>query len=138
MNATWEDWEQYHHRQQAGNKSPDKTGTYMSNTTFVAAMIILTLLGAVAQTHHAENTATARMALREEHHAKATRELARAKEAARNSTREARIQSFMRQREPSVLENERLTGLIINQDLCESGDAVGRSNKELDMRRKWK
>ena len=58
--------------------------------------------------------------------------------AARGATREQRIENFVRQRDPAVLTNRSLANMIMNPDICDSGDELGRSDKDLDMRRKAK
>jgi len=60
----------------------------------------------------------------------------RLQERAREAGREKRIEEFVRHKDPAVLRNDGLRGLVMNPDLCESGDEVGR-HRELDMKRKF-
>jgi hypothetical protein len=137
-NATWEDWEQYYSNQAQQDPSRKQQQTSsVSNTNIVTVFIVLAFMGGAAQFVHAENMTAANMAFRDERHFQAVRDLEKAKEAARSHTRESRIEQFVRQRDAAVLTDDGLSALVMKPDICDSGDAIGRSDKELDMRRKW-
>lgn len=55
---------------------------------------------------------------------------------AKSRTRSGRIEEFVRQRDPAVLDHEGLAGVVMDPDLCASF-GVG-MDKEMDMRKKFR
>jgi curved DNA-binding protein CbpA len=137
-NATWEDWEEFYSKNAKHGSGARYQKPYVSNKDVVTFFIVLTFLGGAVQWVHAENMTASRLALRDERHFQALRDLEKAKETARSKSRESRIEDFVRQRDAAVMNNPGLLAMVTKPDICDSGDALGRSNKELDMRRKWK
>ncbi|KAF2667189.1 hypothetical protein BT63DRAFT_427588 [Microthyrium microscopicum] len=130
-NATWEDWEAW---RTSREKPPEPQ--YMSNGAFVLLLASLTLGAAAAQGLHAESATHRRAIVREEKHWQANQAWVAAQTKAKMTGREKRIEEFVRTKDPGVLKSKGLMGLVMEPDLCESGDEMGRM-RELDMKRKF-
>jgi curved DNA-binding protein CbpA len=139
-NATWEDWERWRWEQEdeqerKEGKSRKKTEPmYLRNGQFASLLIVLSVCAGAAQAVHAENMTEAKRLVREEKHWLATQEYRKSQEIARRLGKEKRIEEFVRQRDPAVLTQPALKNLVMNPDLCESGDEMGRSKKP-DMKK---
>jgi curved DNA-binding protein CbpA len=141
-NATWEDWEQWrweraHARGDAAATTPKQEPVYLSNGGFGVLVVLLAVAAVAAQVMHAETLTERQRILREENHWKAMKQLEQTKAAKKGMTREERIEEFLRQREPAVMTNKSLAKMMLEHDICDSGDEAGKS-RDLDMRRKTK
>ncbi|KAI9834250.1 MAG: hypothetical protein M1819_003088 [Sarea resinae] len=97
-NATWEDWEKWYQRDA---KSPQEP-VYFSNGVFVSLIGLLAALGGIVQGTRANNFSNTLLDHHEEIHKSSSEDLRRAREGVINpgTTRDERIQSFLRMREP--------------------------------------
>lgn len=99
QNATWEDWERWHARQNGEPQQP----VFVSNGTFVAMLMLFVALGGIGQATRAGNFGSRIIEHRETLHSNASKELRLAREAAaRSGDRNERIQSFLRHREANL------------------------------------
>ncbi|KAK1976250.1 DnaJ domain-containing protein [Colletotrichum cereale] len=97
-NATWEDWERWHHRR--ANAGADRqTPLYMSNASFAALVIAALAVGTIAQTTRMENSSAYMLEKKDAHEAHISEALRRQGEATAGKGREERIERFLRERE---------------------------------------
>jgi hypothetical protein len=144
-NATWEDWEAWHVRQQekeeaAARKGPGKKKpVFASHGSFGTVLITLAIVGGAAQMVHAERMNSVRMLTREEQHYRATLDLEKRRNATRmENDKAARIGSFVRLRDPVVFENAGLAEAVVRPDVCESGQSIAERRKREESRRTGK
>ena len=52
--------------------------------------------------------------------------------------KEARIETFVKQRDPAVFENAGLVEAVVRPDICESGDTIARRRKREESGRRPK
>ncbi|KAK1996837.1 DnaJ domain-containing protein [Colletotrichum falcatum] len=97
-NATWEDWERWHHRR-ANPGSDRQAPLYMSNASFAALVIAALAVGTVAQTTRMENSSAHILDKKDAHEAHIAEALRRQGEATAGKGREERIERFLRERE---------------------------------------
>ncbi|KAK2007364.1 DnaJ domain-containing protein [Colletotrichum eremochloae] len=97
-NATWEDWERWHHRR-ANPGSDRQAPLYMSNASFAALVIAALAVGTVAQTTRMENSSAHILERKDAHEAHIAEALRRRGEATAGKGREERIERFLRERE---------------------------------------
>ena len=134
-NATWEDWEKWYAR-----FDPDGRGrgqrqkpVFLSNSAFISLVAILAALGGIGQATRAESTTKTVLALRDEAHERASRELARVKSERTGFTKEERIEAWLRARDPAGYNHEGLRRVMLDMDVCGTGEGV--RNRESDFRR---
>ncbi|GKT50648.1 J domain-containing protein 1 [Colletotrichum spaethianum] len=96
MNATWEDWERWHHRQANGERQKPM---YMSNASFAALVLAALAVGTVVQTTRMENSSAYILDKKHAHEANISEALRRQGEATAGKGREERIERFLRERE---------------------------------------
>ncbi|EFQ35655.1 DnaJ domain-containing protein [Colletotrichum graminicola] len=97
-NATWEDWERWHHRRANGG-ADRQAPLYMSNASFAALVIAALAVGTVAQTTRMENSSAHILEKKDAHEAHIAEALRRQGEATAGKGREERIERFLRERE---------------------------------------
>jgi curved DNA-binding protein CbpA len=143
-NATWEDWQRYRSNQQQYQqqyqqygRSRDQREKYLSDIGFASMVLLLSLSAGAVQHMYAKTKAVSGLAFRDERHEKYNDQFLKAQEAARSTDREGRIKRFVQQRDATAVDNDQIANLITRPDLCESGDAAGRGDRD-DLRRKWK
>jgi curved DNA-binding protein CbpA len=96
-NATWEDWEKWYNRDSQGKQEP----TYFSNSAFVSLIALFAALGGIGQATRAGNMSTSFLEKCDALHDDMSKELMRRrKETNTYSSREDRIQGFLKQRDP--------------------------------------
>ncbi|OAA82192.1 Heat shock protein DnaJ [Akanthomyces lecanii RCEF 1005] len=99
-NATWEDWEAWHHeqrRRQYGGDPPRPV--YMSNGLFATLVVAMCFVGAMAQKNRAMAVGEQYVEFVEDRNADIGRAMQRTTSAAAGRSREERIDSFVRDRE---------------------------------------
>ncbi|XWW92550.1 hypothetical protein V2A60_000473 [Cordyceps javanica] len=99
-NATWEDWEAWHQEQRRrryGGAPP--APVYMSNGLFAALVVVMCLVGALAQKNRALAIGEQYVEFAEDRNADIGRAVQRTASAAAGRSREERIDSFVRDRE---------------------------------------
>ena len=137
-NATWEDWERWYERfdpNGRGRARGQQKPVFLSNSAFVSLVAILAALGGIGQATRAENTTKSVIAMRDEAHERASRELARVKKERRGFTKEERIVAFLMTRDPEGCTHEGLRRLMLDMDVCGTGDGV--RNRNSDFRRNY-
>jgi curved DNA-binding protein CbpA len=144
-NATWEDWQAWHARQQQkeGAAAPGANGkkkpVFASHGSFGTVLVALAIVGGTAQMVHAEKMSSVRRLTREERHYKATRDLEERRNATRmDNDKEARIESFVKLRDPAVFDNAGLVEAVVRPDICESGDSLAQRRKREEAGKKPK
>ena len=135
-NATWEDWEAWNARQRqkeeaAAREDPGKKKpVFASHGSFGTVLVALAIVGGAAQMVHAERMSSVRRLTRDERHYQATLDLERRRNATRmENDKGARIESFVKQRDPAVFEKPGLVEAIVRPDICESGDTMAQRRK---------
>ncbi|KAI8274655.1 J domain-containing protein 1 [Colletotrichum sp. SAR11_240] len=96
MNATWEDWEKWHDRNEGKEKQQP---LYMSNASFAALVLAALAVGTVAQTTRMDNHSAVFLEKRALHEANISEGLRRQNAAVAGKGREERIERFLRERE---------------------------------------
>ncbi|TEA14512.1 J domain-containing protein 1 [Colletotrichum sidae] len=94
MNATWEDWEQWHNR---GNEKQQPL--FMSNASFAALVLAALAVGTVVQTTRMDNNSAIIVEQRQIQEANISEALRRQGAAVAGKGREERIERFLRERE---------------------------------------
>ncbi|PQE14435.1 hypothetical protein CJF30_00007014 [Rutstroemia sp. NJR-2017a BBW] len=129
-NATWEDWERWYQRDAKGAQEPQ----FVSNTAFVLIIVIFAALGGIGQATRVENYSLTFLEQRDALHSKMSRELNQRRRETTTGfgSREERINSFLRQRDPigygvTDPRDEAYRKLLPNREICSSGDIKGRS-----------
>ncbi|KAM3083248.1 Chitinase 4 [Clarireedia jacksonii] len=130
QNATWEDWERWYQRDAKGHQEPQ----FVSNTAFVLIIVIFAALGGIGQATRVENYSVTFLEQRDALHTKMSKELnQRRKESTTGfGSREERIHSFLRQRDPTGYgvtdpRDEAYRKLLPNPEICSSEDIKSRS-----------
>ncbi len=97
MNATWEDWERWRHaRDGTGEKQEE---VFTSNLAFLAIIGAFMIVGTWSQMTRAGTNSATFLEMRDQQHAAISRELQERRREKIGTAREARIESFLRQRE---------------------------------------
>ncbi|RDW77275.1 hypothetical protein BP6252_05328 [Coleophoma cylindrospora] len=98
QNATWEDWERWHEQNTNGPQKP----IYFSNGTYVMIVLAFTIVGIVGQYTRLGGSSVSLLEQRDLLHKEMSKELSRRRmETTTNfGSREERIGSFLKQREP--------------------------------------
>ena len=98
QNATWEDWERWYQRDSQGAQQP----RYVSNSAFVALIVIFAALGGVGQATRVGNYSMSFIEQRDALHDSISKDLMRRRRETTNGfgSREERIQQFLKQRDP--------------------------------------
>lgn len=116
-NATWEDWERWHHRE-AGTEEPPRD-LYMSNIAFVSLVFTIVTLGGIMQGTRANMFGTSVMEQRDKIHKEASIELARSKRATMSGDRDERIKTFLEHREATLAGEDAYQRLLPPNDTCD-------------------
>ncbi|KAK0610081.1 hypothetical protein B0T17DRAFT_126061 [Bombardia bombarda] len=95
MNATWEDWERWYDRRNGKKQEP----LYTSNGAFVGIIAAFAIMGSWAQVTRAGKNSVNLLDMREKHDAAISREMQQQHEATVGLGKEARVQTFLRQRD---------------------------------------
>ncbi len=98
QNATWEDWERWYQRDAKGSQEP----RYVSNSAFVGLIVVFAFLGGIGQVTRAGNYGMSFVEQRDALHNNISKDLIRRRKEATTAfgSREERIDSFLRQRDP--------------------------------------
>ncbi|KAH7369963.1 hypothetical protein BKA65DRAFT_487443 [Rhexocercosporidium sp. MPI-PUGE-AT-0058] len=98
QNATWEDWERWY---QKDAKGPQEL-RYVSNSAFVGLIVAFALLGGIGQVTRAGSYGTSFVEQRDALHNNISKDLIRRRKETTTAygSREERIDSFLRQRDP--------------------------------------
>lgn len=97
QNATWEDWEKWYNRDAKGKQEP----MFFSNSAFVSLIVLFAALGGIGQATRAGSMSTSFLEKCDALHDDMSKELMRRrKETNTYSSREERIQGFLKQRDP--------------------------------------
>ena len=94
-NATWEDWERWHEARQGHRREP----TYMSNGLFATLVVMMCMVGAMAQANRAETSGTQFVEFTQERNAAIGRQMMKESMAAAGRSKDERVDSFLRERE---------------------------------------
>jgi hypothetical protein len=145
-NATWEDWERWYEQFRpesaaAGNARRRKQRTvFLSNGAFVSLVAIAAALGGVAQGTRVDGHRKTVSQIREEMHENASAEFRRVKEEARGTSKDQRIEHFLRSRDPDAYAHEGLRSVLLGPDVCGPGQGKGGGayNKDADLRRNYR
>jgi curved DNA-binding protein CbpA len=97
-NATWEDWERWHKREESGT-AEEPRDQFMINLAFVALVFSLVSIGGVMQGTRASMLTSSAMEHHDKIHKNAAHELARSKRATVSGDRNERIRTFLEHRE---------------------------------------
>ena len=101
-NATWEDWERWHHEND-GTKEADARTIQLSNFAFVSLILAFVSIGGVVQGTRFTTFNNSVAERREQIHREATMELRRSKDASASGDRDERIRSFLEHRESNMM-----------------------------------
>jgi curved DNA-binding protein CbpA len=98
QNATWEDWEKWYQREGKGPQEP----RYVSNAAFVGLILAFAALGGMTQATRAGNYSISFLEQRDALHRNVSKDLMRRRKEAMGAygSREERIESFLKQRDP--------------------------------------
>jgi len=98
QNATWEDWERWYQRDGKGPQEPQ----YTSNAAFVGLILAFAALGGLSQVTRAGNYSIAFLEQRDTLYRNVSKDLMRRRKEAMSAygSREERIHSFLKQRDP--------------------------------------
>ncbi|KAL6893213.1 hypothetical protein HDV57DRAFT_484151 [Trichoderma longibrachiatum] len=96
-NATWEDWERWREAQQGGGKSGEPV--YMSHGAFASIVVLMCLVGAMAQTNRAEASGAQYVGWADQHSADIGGRLRRNGSAVAGLSKDERVDYFLRERE---------------------------------------
>jgi curved DNA-binding protein CbpA len=98
QNATWEDWEKWYQREGKGPQEP----RYVSNAAFVGLILAFAALGGMTQATRAGNYSISFLEQRDALHKNVSKDLMRRRKEAMCAygSREERIESFLKQRDP--------------------------------------
>lgn len=97
-NATWEDWEKWY--EQDSDSKAKQSPLYFSNSAFLSLVVIFATLGGVGQATRANSMSLSFLEQQDALHDRMSKELRRRKEDSVTGNREARIRSFLQQRDP--------------------------------------
>lgn len=98
QNATWEDWEKWYQRDSREPQEP----RFVSNSAFVSLILTFAVLGGIGQATRAGKYGQSFIEQRDALHKNVSKDLVRRRRETMNaySSREERIDSFLRQRDP--------------------------------------
>ena len=98
QNATWEDWEKWYQRDGSGPQEP----RYVSNAAFVGLILTFAVLGGIGQATRAGNYSMSILEQRDALHGNISKDLMRRRKETTSAygSREERIHSFLKQRDP--------------------------------------
>lgn len=98
QNATWEDWEKWYQREAKGPQEP----RYVSNSAFVGLIMIFAAIGGIGQATRAGNYGISFIEQRDALHNNISKDLMRRRKETTTiyGSREERIHSFLKQRDP--------------------------------------
>jgi len=98
QNATWEDWEKWYQRDSEGSQEP----RYVSNSAFVGLIMVFAALGGIGQATRASSFSMNFLEQRDSLHNNISKDLIRRRKEATSAygSREERIHSFLKQRDP--------------------------------------
>ncbi|KAJ6440994.1 Hsp40 co-chaperone Jid1 [Purpureocillium lavendulum] len=96
-NATWEDWERWHEAREGhgGRREP----LYMSNGMFATLVVMMCMVGAMAQANRAEASGTQFVEFSQDRNAAIGRQMMKESMAAAGRSKDERVDSFLRERE---------------------------------------
>lgn len=127
-NATWEDWERFHQRRE-GTYPEKRAPVYMANSYFLALIVALAIMGSSLNVNRAKDAGHYIVEQRDIVHDRAAKELRRVRqEAATLSSRQDKIDFFVRQREATLatageyeaLREERANRMLADREVCHS------------------
>ncbi|CAK3988717.1 related to J domain-containing 1 [Lecanosticta acicola] len=126
QNATWEDWERWRARRDGTNEKPSPV--YMSNSYFLAMIMVLAAIGSSMNYNRAQDAGTYFVEQRDLVHDRAAKELRRVRqEASTLNSRQDRIEYFIRQREATMgpgdygaIRDERANRVLRDIETCGS------------------
>ncbi|CAI6338969.1 unnamed protein product [Periconia digitata] len=101
QNATWEDWERWHHRNDPSHQ-PSPRDAFMTNFAFVILVFSIVSLGGIMQGTRASMLTSSAMEHHDKIHKEASMELARSKRATVSGDRDERIQTFLAHRQAVI------------------------------------
>jgi curved DNA-binding protein CbpA len=129
QNATWEDWERWYSRDSDGPQEP----RYVSNGAFVGLIVIFAALGGIGQATRVGNFSISFIEQRDALHNDISKDLMRRRRETTDhySSREERINNFLRQRDPfghgtMDARDEGYRKLLPAPEVCSSDDIKGR------------
>jgi hypothetical protein len=131
QNATWEDWEKFHARRDGNGRTEP---VYMANSYFLAVVLALAAMGSAVNYNRAQDAGTYFIEQRDLVHDRAAKELRRVRaEASTLTTREDRIEYFIRQREATLglsdygeVRDEKAARVLADREVCGSEQVRGR------------
>ena len=130
QNATWEDWERWYQRDSQGPQKP----RYVSNSAFVALIVMFAALGGVGQATRVGNYSMNFIEQRDALHDNISKDLMRRRRETTNAfgSKEERIHQFLKQRDlygygVTDPRDESYTRLLPPPQVCSSEDIKGRS-----------
>ncbi|KAM0262439.1 hypothetical protein ACHAQJ_001692 [Trichoderma viride] len=94
-NATWEDWEHWREAQQGKSSEP----LYMSHGAFATIVVLICLVGAIAQTNRAESSSSMYAGWVVDHNANIGNRLQRHDTVVAGLNKDERVNHFLRERE---------------------------------------
>jgi curved DNA-binding protein CbpA len=136
QNATWEDWERWYQRDAKGPQEP----RFVSNSAFVGLIVIFAALGGIGQATRVGNFSVNFVEQRDALHNNISKDLIRRrKETSTYSSREERIDSFLRNRDPHGYgiadhREESYRKLLPTPEICSSEDIKQRKMDIYDQK----
>lgn len=125
-NATWEDWERWHHENSGSGEESDGPRTVqMSTFTFVALVLAFVSIGGVLQGTRFTTFNNSVLERREQIHREASMELRRSQHATMGADRQERIRTFLEHRMSTIDGERSYHRLLPPADNC-SPDTVRR------------
>ncbi|KAL6813721.1 hypothetical protein J3E69DRAFT_370981 [Trichoderma sp. SZMC 28015] len=94
-NATWEDWERWRDAQEGKSSEP----VYMSHGAFASILVLMCLVGAMAQTNRAESSGAQYVGWAADHSAEIGGRLRRNGTAVAGLSKDERVDYFLKERE---------------------------------------
>ncbi|KJX99916.1 hypothetical protein TI39_contig348g00017 [Zymoseptoria brevis] len=144
QNATWEDWEKFHSRRDgSGAKAGRTEPVYMANSYFLAVVLALSAMGTAVNYNRAQDAGTYFIEQRDLVHDRAAKDLRRVRmEASTLTTREDRIEYFLRQREATLglggdyaeVREEKAARVLADREVCGSEQVRERDISDLERR----
>lgn len=127
QNATWEDWERWYQRDSQGPQKP----RYVSNSAFVALIVMFAALGGVGQATRVGKYSMNFIEQRDALHNNISKDLMRRRKETTTAfgSREERIHQFLKQRDPygyGVTDPREERRLLPLPEICSSEDIKGR------------
>lgn len=128
MNATWEDWERWYHKQNPHADKEPQTPIFLSNGAFVSLIVVIAALGGVGQATRAGQYGETLLERRDYVHNKTSAELRRIHEATRSTGGRAEsVDAFLRHRDATTHAEEAWRRYIpVERETCASGDVQSR------------